>query len=33
LLPFSVQVNHALIDGFHIGKYVDRLQTFIDEMK
>lgn len=33
LLPFSVQVNHALIDGFHIGKYVDRLKTLIDEMK
>jgi chloramphenicol O-acetyltransferase type A len=33
LLPFSVQVNHALIDGFHIGKYVDQLQTFIDEIK
>lgn len=33
LLPFSVQVNHALIDGFHIGKYIDKLQKYIDEMK
>ncbi len=33
LLPFSVQANHALIDGFHIGKYVDKLQTFMDEIK
>ena len=33
LLPFSVQVNHALIDGFHIGKYIDQLQTFVDELK
>ena len=32
LLPFSVQANHALIDGFHIGKYIDKLQTFIDEI-
>ena len=33
LLPFSVQVNHSLIDGFHIGMYIDRLQTFIHEIK
>ena len=33
LLPFSVQVNHALIDGFQIGKYVEKLQEYIDELK
>ena len=33
LLPFSVQVNHALVDGLHIGKYVDMLQVFIDNFK
>ena len=33
LLPFSVQVNHALVDGFHIGKYIEKLQSFINEMK
>jgi len=33
LLPFSVQVNHALIDGIHIGQYVDRLQTFINKLE
>jgi len=33
LLPFSVQANHSFIDGFHVGKYVHKLQTFIDEMK
>lgn len=32
LLPFSVQVNHALLDGFHIGKYIEKLQEFIDKM-
>ncbi len=31
LLPFSVQVNHALTDGYHIGKYVDSLQSFLNE--
>ena len=33
LLPFSVQVHHALTDGFHIGKYVEKLQRYIDELK
>jgi chloramphenicol O-acetyltransferase type A len=33
LLPFSIQVNHALIDGFQIGKYVDKLQAYMDELK
>lgn len=32
LLPFSVQVNHALVDGFHVGKYIDQLQIFIDSI-
>jgi len=29
-LPFSVQVHHALMDGFHIGKYVEQLQLYLD---
>ena len=33
LLPFSVQVNHALIDGFQIGKYIDRLQTYLNDLQ
>lgn len=32
LLPFSVQVNHALVDGFHVGKYIEQLQIFIDSI-
>ena len=31
-LPFSVQVNHALLDGFHIGKYTEKLQKYLDEI-
>ena len=31
MLPFSVQVHHALIDGVHVGKYVEALQKYIDE--
>jgi chloramphenicol O-acetyltransferase type A len=26
LLPFSVEVHHALMDGLHVGRYVARLQ-------
>lgn len=33
MLPFSVQVNHALIDGFHIGKYTERLQAYLDNFR
>jgi chloramphenicol O-acetyltransferase type A len=33
LLPFSVQVNHALVDGVHIGKYLYRLQNYLDNIK
>lgn len=29
LLPFSVQVNHALVDGVHIGLFMDKLQAFL----
>lgn len=25
-LPFSVEVHHALMDGLHVGRYVNRLQ-------
>ncbi len=30
-LPFSVQVNHALIDGIHVGRYVDKLQEYLNK--
>jgi chloramphenicol O-acetyltransferase type A len=30
LLPFSVQVNHALVDGLHVGEYIEQLQKYID---
>jgi len=32
LLPFSVQVNHALMDGVHIGKYTEKLQSYLNEI-
>jgi len=32
LLPFSVQVHHALVDGAHVGRYYHQLQELLDEM-
>lgn len=32
MLPFSVQVNHALADGYHIGQYFTELQDYIDRL-
>lgn len=29
-LPFSVQVNHAMMDGLHVGKYFSLLQDSLD---
>lgn len=26
-LPFSVEVHHALVDGLHVGRYLDQLQA------
>jgi chloramphenicol O-acetyltransferase type A len=30
LVPFSVEVHHALMDGLHVGRYVNRAQEIID---
>jgi chloramphenicol O-acetyltransferase type A len=27
LLPFSVEVHHALMDGLHVGRYIERLEA------
>ncbi len=32
LLPFSVQANHALMDGVHVGQYAEKLQKYIDSL-
>jgi chloramphenicol O-acetyltransferase type A len=29
LLPFSVEVHHALMDGLHVGRYVTRLEEVL----
>lgn len=33
LLPFSVQVHHSFVDGIHIGKLAERLQTYLDSVE
>lgn len=32
LLPLSVQVNHALVDGVHVGSYFSKLQDYMDAL-
>lgn len=29
-MPFGIHANHALMDGFHLGLYFDKLQNLID---
>lgn len=29
MLPVSITVNHALMDGLHVAKFIDELQSFI----
>lgn len=32
LLPYSVQVNHAFVDGIHIARYKERLETMMERI-
>lgn len=29
LMPFSVEVHHALVDGLHVGRYVTRIEEMV----
>jgi chloramphenicol O-acetyltransferase type A len=31
LMPFSVQVHHALMDGLHVGRYYEKIQDYLDQ--
>jgi len=31
LLPFSVQVHHAFVDGVHVGQYFEKLQNWLNK--
>lgn len=30
MMPISVQAHHSFVDGLHIGRFVEQLQTFFD---
>lgn len=30
LMPLSVQVHHALMDGLHVGRYYEKFQSYLD---
>ena len=32
IMPFSIQVHHSFVDGVHIGKLVDKLQRYLNEI-
>lgn len=32
-IPFSVEVHHALLDGFHVSQLISKMQKFIDELE
>jgi chloramphenicol O-acetyltransferase type A len=31
LLPMSVEVHHALMDGFHVGRFVNKMEEALDQ--
>jgi len=31
LMPVSVEVHHALMDGLHVGRYFERLQSYFED--
>lgn len=30
MMPFSVQVHHSFVDGIHVGKFVEKLQDYLN---
>ncbi len=30
ILPFSIQAHHSFVDGFHVGKLVEKLQEYLN---
>ena len=33
ILPFAIQVHHAVCDGFHVARFVNELQEYFDNFK
>jgi chloramphenicol O-acetyltransferase type B len=32
MMPFSVQIHRAFVDGIHVVKLADKLQRYLDEV-
>ncbi len=32
-MPFSVQVHHALMDGYHVGMYFEKMEAWLDSIE
>jgi chloramphenicol O-acetyltransferase type B len=32
-LPFSIQAHHSFVDGLHVGRLSEKIQTFLNEYK
>ncbi|MEL6943777.1 MAG: CatA-like O-acetyltransferase, partial [Bacteroidota bacterium] len=30
-MPVSIHAHHALMDGFHVGQYIERFQKLMNE--
>lgn len=30
MLPFSIQVHHSFVDGFHVGKFIEHFQSYLN---
>lgn len=31
MMPVSIAVNHALVDGYHVGLFVEKFQDFLND--
>jgi chloramphenicol O-acetyltransferase type A len=31
MMPVSVEVHHALMDGLHVGRYFERLEGYLSD--
>ena len=31
MIPLAIQVHHAVCDGYHVGKFIETLQTLINQ--
>lgn len=32
IMPISIEVNHSLMDGFHVGTFLNKIQAYLNEL-